>query len=128
MSTTPGRVIVTGKEQVALFPDASVNVYVTVVVPIEKLCPGLWVLDRVGMTPELSVADGMFHVAMALVAVLLAAWLVTPVGQLEMTGGVISTTGPVPAVNKTFDKTKHISLIIFYVEMISQSRHNSLAE
>lgn len=64
----PEATTVTTNAQVALFPEPSVKVYVTVVSPRLKLAPGLRVLMEVGTTPELSVADGTLHVATALLA------------------------------------------------------------
>ena len=52
------------KLQVAVFPAASVDVYVTVVVPTGKESPGLWV-DVSVCVPELSVAVGAVQVTVA---------------------------------------------------------------
>ena len=55
-------IIVTSKVQLdTKFPDPSVAVYVTVVVPIEKESPESWVDDKLA-EPELSVAVGAVHV------------------------------------------------------------------
>lgn len=65
-----------------------------------------------GIAPELSVAVGTFHVAMALFAVLLPAWTVMPEGQFEMAGGVLSITGPVPDC-KTFTKKVAVAALLY---------------
>ena len=60
----------TTKEHVAVrFPELSVKLMETVVDPNGKDCPGLWVIVRCGVTPELSVAVGLTHGAEPLVAV-----------------------------------------------------------
>ena len=55
----------TTNEQVALLPDASVNVMDTGVEPIGKASPGLRVLDLDSWVPELSVAVGRVQEARA---------------------------------------------------------------
>ena len=51
------------KVQMALFPAASVKVYVTEVLTVaEKESPELWLLDVVGVAPELSLTLGSCHV------------------------------------------------------------------
>ena len=80
----------TTNAQVALLPDGSVKVYDTVVDPMGKAAPEVWVLVLVGWAPELSVAVGEFQVAMAVVAPW-AAVTETPVGQLAIEGAVWST-------------------------------------
>ena len=85
---------VTKKEHSAELPELSVNLMVTVVDPNGKNCPGLWVIVRCGVIPELSVAVGFTHDAEPLVAVLgTMTW--TAFGQLLMTGGVVSPTAVV---------------------------------
>ena len=53
------------KEQDTVFPLASSNVYVTVVIPIGKLLPWAWDSNDCVTDPELSVAVGTFHVTIA---------------------------------------------------------------
>ena len=65
------------------------NLMVTVVDPNGKDCPGLWVIVRCGVVPELSVAVGFTHDAEPPVAVFSTmTW--TAFGQLLMTGGIVS--------------------------------------
>ena len=53
---------VTVKTHSAEFPAKSVKVYVTGVVPTLKKLPGWWLLETVGIPPELSVAVGGIQV------------------------------------------------------------------
>ena len=82
-------ITLTLKVMLALFPDGSVNVYVTGVVPMGKKDPGalvLWVNEAV---PELSVAVGSIHETWATLA-----WppmMKTVMSSSEvMTGGIVS--------------------------------------
>ena len=59
--------MVTLKEHVSVFPVGSVDVYVTVVVPMGKVLPGVWDGDSVWL-PELSVAVGSVQVTFAVAA------------------------------------------------------------
>ena len=77
------------KAQMAEFPEASLNVYTTVVVPTENESPGL--AEEVGVTePESSTAVGSVHVT-ATAAPFNVVWTVMSLGQFEMTGAVLST-------------------------------------
>jgi hypothetical protein len=84
---------VTLNEQVLLLLLASVNVYVTVVVPTGKVAPGLWVELPVIMPGQLSVAVGSIQVAVWSQVVrpgpvnMVWSW-----GQPAITGAVLSTT------------------------------------
>ena len=73
----------------ALLPDPSVKVYVTWVVPTEKNCPGLAVLDDNEGVPLLSVAVGSTQVTVVPPTPLLTV-LVTSLMQ-AMVGGMVST-------------------------------------
>ena len=81
----------------AAFPDPSVNVYVTSVVPTGKESPGLCVESGLGVAPESSVAVGTCQVAIPVFAVAATCTNTPCTGHPEMTGGVRS---PVPAVIK----------------------------
>ena len=73
---------------VALLPDPSVKVYVTVVVPTLKKVPGWWVLPVRVTTPELSVAVG--SVQLTVVPVLPDGTVVKISLMPLITGGVVS--------------------------------------
>ena len=77
-------------EQTAEFPEPSVKVYETVVVPTPKASPGELVLVTVGATPELSVAVGEVHVTEAPVDPVATETLMSE-GHPLMTGAVLST-------------------------------------
>ena len=74
---------------VVLFPDPSVAVYVTTVVPIENWCPGLCVVDSVTVV-QLSVAMGGVQLTLALHNAL--AVTVMSEGHAVITGAVLSST------------------------------------
>jgi hypothetical protein len=57
MTGGPASLTVTTKEQVAEFPAVSVKAYVTVVIPIGNVVPGMWLADDDAMA-QLSVAVG----------------------------------------------------------------------
>ena len=73
---------------VALLPDPSVKVYVTVVVPTLKKVPGWWVLPVRVTTPESSVAVG--SVQLIVVPVLPDGTVVKISLMPLITGGVVS--------------------------------------
>ena len=73
----------------AEFPEPSVKMYETVVVPTPKASPGELVLVVVGATPESSVAVGEVHVTETLVEPLGMATLMSD-GHPEMTGAELS--------------------------------------
>ena len=56
---------ITLKEQVDIFPAASVAVYVTGVVPMLKIVPGLFVVVRVSVPPQLSDTVGAVQLTVA---------------------------------------------------------------
>ena len=81
-------VTTTLKLVVALLPDPSVKVYVTVVVPTLKKVPGEWVLPVRVTTPELSVAVGSVQVT---VVPVLPDETVLKISSMPLiTGGVVS--------------------------------------
>jgi uncharacterized protein YunC (DUF1805 family) len=107
---------VTLKEQVEIFPDASVAVYVTGVVPMEKVLPGAFVV--VSVPPEqLSVNVGAvqvttaWHDALALTVIfegqpeitgLVTSWTITLKEQVEVLPAAsvaVYVTGVVPTEN-----------------------------
>ena len=95
------RVTVTSKEQTAVFPDPSVNVYVTVIiVPTTKGEFGARVLVTAGVIPELSVARGSVHETEAKSAPLEATSCIS-LGHPIITGGVLSTALAKMNNNKT---------------------------
>ena len=78
----------------SLLPAPSVNLYVTVVLPIGNDEPGGWDLLLIGGTPELSIAVGSSHVAVAKLDVAGAVTWTGTTGQLKMTGGMVSIIPP----------------------------------
>ena len=106
---------VTVKIQVAAFPDGSLKVYVTWVVPRGKLSPGERLDVTVTVPPESSTADGSVQVAGADVAPA-GAVTDTPAGQSLTTGGVVSTWPPATWITQKFTKLtphKHWQCRIF---------------
>lgn len=89
LSTIPAWETTTSNWQTATFPDGSLKVYVTVVVPTRNESPGLCEDVTTTTPPDESVADGTVHVAAALLDPTLACALACA-GQLEITGGVLS--------------------------------------
>ena len=75
----------------SLFPEVSVNRYITVVVPTGKDVPGACDLLRVGATPESSVAVGSIQKAKAKLLPAGAATLISLRGQSIMTGAESSS-------------------------------------
>ena len=82
-------VTITSNSQVALLPDPSVNVYITVVVPLEKDEFGVCELVRDGVCPELSVAEGIAHETNVDVTPVETVILLS-LGQLVTVGGTVS--------------------------------------
>ena len=82
-------VTITSNSQVALLPDPSVNVYITVVVPLEKDEFGVCELVRDGVCPELSVAEGIVHETNVDVTPVETVILLS-LGQLITVGGTVS--------------------------------------
>ena len=79
---------VTVKAAVDVLPEGSVAVYVTVVVPLVKVAPGLWLLVSVAL--QLSCAVGSVHVTAALQLPASMDWVMS-VGMPTISGAVTST-------------------------------------
>lgn len=77
------------KKHVAIFPDGSVKMYVTTVVPAAKDDPGTCDLVTVGVTFESSVAVGSSQFAMATVCPG-GTGIIILFGQFMISGGVLS--------------------------------------
>src|SRR6187551_2532786 len=78
------------KEQVDVFPDASVAVYVTAVVPRPKTVPGLFVVVKVNVPAQLSDTVGAVQLTVAWQEAL--AFTVILAGHPAITGLVLSNT------------------------------------
>ena len=78
------------KVHIASFPAASMNTYITSVVPIPNCCPGWWVLITVGSAPLSSVAVGSVQVT-TIVDISIGMVYVWESGHPVMTGGAEST-------------------------------------
>ena len=79
---------VTVKAAVDVLPEGSVAVYVTVVGPLVKVAPGLWLLVSVAL--QLSCAVGSVHVTAALQLPASMDWVMS-VGMPTISGAVTST-------------------------------------
>ena len=90
MKTNTIPATVTENEQTAEFPESSVNVYVTTVVPTGNESSGEDVDVNVTL-PESSVAEGSVHVTVIAAPSAVVSTLMSP-GQSDMTGGVLSMT------------------------------------
>ncbi len=77
------------KRQMALFPEPSLNVSVTVVVPILNRLPGEWLASSCTLAPELSVAVGLIQVTAVELAPSGASAMIVD-GHPEITGGMVS--------------------------------------
>ena len=84
----------TVKRQNARFPDGSVNIYSTGVLPTAYVWPGMRSDVRVTIPPELSLAVGSVQVTMAELAPFPAVLGTPLVGHLLITGAMVSAPSP----------------------------------
>jgi hypothetical protein len=108
----------TGNEHVAMFPDESVAVHVTIVVPGGNIDPDGGLHTTVGAGPQLSVANGVTYVAVALVVNghdTCAAFVIPPGHPFGNTGGCMSTTVTVKLhIDILLDEsfTVHVTVVV----------------